>query len=342
MGRVDPKKFFVKKEVTEQIGPLMEGIPENIDRLFKIISMRQCPEFGHGEECHSDQYGVHENDRFWKEHPESDILDLYRGGEKAIGWFNAGIFRIKDLTKDHDLGEKQLIQQKASASRKHHYDIGRLSSFTAELKYPLYFLDFESYQTAIPLYDGVRPYQQIPFQFSVHIERKRGARLKHISFMAEGSADPRPEFAEVLKRSLGTVGSIVVYNQSFEAGVLRALAEQLPEYGEWVESTIGRMADLLIPFRDFSYYHPAQRGSASIKRVLPAITGVSYEGLEIGDGWDASLSYLYITHGSYDGKKATPKETKKIRKDLETYCGQDTKGMAMILEELELLSGMKS
>ena len=95
------------------------------------------------------------------------------------------------------------------------------------------------------------------------------------------------------------------------------------------------MTDLLIPFRNFAYYHPKQKGSASIKYVLPVLTGQTYEDFEIANGNDASLSYLFITHGSFDGKKATPEQISKVRADLEKYCSQDTMGMVWILEKLE-------
>jgi len=95
------------------------------------------------------------------------------------------------------------------------------------------------------------------------------------------------------------------------------------------------MVDLLVPFRNFHYYHPQQHGSCSIKKVLPALTGKSYEGMEIAEGGTASLRYLYSVHGAYDGTKASPEEVKKIREDLEKYCCLDTEGMIWIVEELK-------
>ena len=339
-GKINAKKFFMKRDITEKVLPLLKEVPSNVEKLLKIAALKNCPEFGNGEDCHPDPSGIHDSDRFWKDHPKCDILELNRGGERAIEWFNSGIFHILELNGSHELSEKQLIQQDAIRTGKHHHDAAKLSEFIKRLKYPLYFLDFESYQTAIPLYDGLRPYQQIPFQFSVHIVQKKGARPKSVSFIAEGSADPRPKFTEALKKSLGTDGSIIVYNQSFEQGVMKALGEFMPEYKKWADSATKRMVDLLAPFRDFSYYHPSQNGSASIKAVLPALTGMSYNDFEIGNGQDASLSYLYITHGSADGKMASAEEARKVRENLETYCGQDTLGMVKIVDKLyEMITG---
>ncbi len=334
-GKIEPKEFFAREEVTDKVAELMPDVPSRIKTILAITKLKQCPEFKYGEDYHKDDYGVHGNDRFWKEHPDSDIINLYWGGKDAIELFNEGILRIRDIPAGYELNKKQQIQKQAHTDDKHHIDHKELAAFLKRLQYPLYFIDFESYQTAIPLYDGLRPYQQIPFQFSVHITTKKGQRPKHHSFIAKGAGDPRPAFILALKGALGSKGSVIVYNQTFEQTVLRSLAEQMPQYSEWVEATVERMVDLLSPFRSFAYYHPLQNGKASLKSVLPALTGITYDDFEIANGSDASLSYLFITHGSYEGDKATPKEARAIRKHLERYCGQDTKGMIHILEKLE-------
>jgi hypothetical protein len=155
----------------------------------------------------------------------------------------------------------------------------------------------------------------------------------HYSFLAEGQDDPRPGLLRQLKRDIGKDGSILTYNQSFEEGVLREIAEAFPEYAEWVDETVGRMLDLLKPFRDFSYYHPDQHGSASIKKVMPAITGKGYDALAIANGDAASGAYLAVTYG-----EATDEERLQVRRDLKIYCGLDTEGMIWIIKSLEKVS----
>ena len=166
---------------------------------------------------------------------------------------------------------------------------------------------------------------------------KPGEKPTHHVFIASGDNDPRPDFARELRKALGNKGVVLVYYQHFEKARLKEIAELFPEEAEWIEGVLKRMVDLYDPFKNFAYYHPSQKGSASLKRVLPALTGKSYDGMDISNGGEASLSYLYITHGSYDGKKATIEEIKKIRADLDRYCGQDTEGMIWILEKLECL-----
>jgi hypothetical protein len=182
------------------------------------------------------------------------------------------------------------------------------------------------------LFDGVRPYQNIPFQFSVHVVKNEQSPPAHYSFLASSTDDPRPALLTELQKVLGDSGSIIAYNKGFEEGILRDLAEAFPEYNDWIDQVCGRLVDLLVPFRNFDYYHPAQKGSASLKAVLPAITGRGYEDLDISDGQLASITFLAATYGDM------PKEEKgKVMSDLEEYCGRDTEGMIWIVERLREL-----
>jgi len=128
---------------------------------------------------------------------------------------------------------------------------------------------------------------------------------------------------------IGEKGTVLVYNQSFEIGRLKELAEHFPEHKKWIENVLTRIADLLVPFREFSYYNPKQQGSASIKSVLPAITGKSYKGMEIGDGGTASAEFFRITY-----QDCSDAEKKKARENLLKYCELDTLAEVMIVERL--------
>ncbi len=340
-GEIEVNELFVTAPVTEEVAREIDHIDLKAKKLLKIVSLKTCPEFHKGEECHEDDLNVHHNDNFWKKHPECNILDLYYGGKKAIELFNAGILSIKDMDEEHFTTRPQKKQQKIQynvvKNGEHHTDKEELTKFIDGLKYPLYFMDFETYTTAIPLYDNLKPYQAIPFQFSVHVIEKYGAKAKHHSFIASGDKDPRLEFARKLKSVVGKTGTILVYYQSFEKGRLKELAEVFPDESKWIDSVIKRFVDLYEPFKNFAYYHPSQQGSASLKKVLPALTGKGYDDFEINNGMLASVAYLFITHGSYNGNKPTPQEVKKVRANLEKYCGQDTEGMVWILEKLEEL-----
>jgi len=201
------------------------------------------------------------------------------------------------------------------------------------LKYPVYYMDFETMFDAIPPFDGVRPYQQIPFQFSVHVQDSPGGDLKHASFLWKEPGDPRESFIRELKDCLGDKGSIVAYYFSFEKSRLTELAELFSEYKDWVDSILERMVDLLVPFKNFHYYHASQKGSASIKKVLPAITGKGYEGMEISEGGEASLEYARVTYSD-----VSDDDRARVYSALEKYCALDTEGMVNIVDKLNKIS----
>jgi hypothetical protein len=269
----------------------------------------------------------------WSFLPENNIFDMYGSKKDAFELFEKGIYSFKDIPDGFPLSGKQEIQKDCEISGKPHIEKKPIRQFLDNLEYPLSYLDFETFSGAIPLFDGTRPYQQIPFQFSLHVVDEENATPRHYSFLADGTGDPRSEFVASLKRVLGNSGSIVVYNQSFEKGVLRALATMFPEYNDWVENLNDRVIDLLAPFRSFHYYDARQKGSASIKNVLPVLTGTSYDHLDISDGMNANLAFLGIISNS-----ASAEERVKIRKDLEKYCALDTEGMIWIVDKLKELT----
>jgi len=214
----------------------------------------------------------------------------------------------------------------ATTNERPHISVKGIQAFLDTLQYPLYYLDFESITPAIPRYDNSRPYQQLCFQFSLHIEQEDGS-IEHKEFLAEANGDPRPAFIEALKEALGDSGSIIVYSKTFENSRLREIARDYPEHEEWVDKTIARVVDLYDPFKDFHYYHPNQKGSASIKKVLPALTDLSYADLEINNGGLASKSFESL----YDA----PSE--EIRQQLLEYCKLDTLAEVEIVKKLREL-----
>jgi hypothetical protein len=263
--------------------------------------------------------------------PEHNVFTLNRiRKEKAFGLLSQGILDIRDLAEEHPLSASQTIQRQARMSGRTHVDTAQVRGFLDQLQMPLYFLDFETVGGAIPLYDASRPYQQVPFQFSLHVLEDWGKEPAHHGYLAEGRNDPRPELLKGLKGLLGKKGTILAYNLSFELGRLRECAEAYPDYSGWLQTIEPRCLDLIVPFRSFNYYSPEQMGKTSIKRVYPALTGGSYEGMGIGDGGAASSEYGRVTFTD-----VPLDERQKVRDDLEAYCKLDTHAMIEILKELK-------
>jgi hypothetical protein len=262
------------------------------------------------------------------------VLDLYRGKKRGFDLLRRGFTRILQIPQDERLTAIQRVQKETILDGRPHIEMEPIKRFLKQVRFPAYFLDFETFQMALPPYEGTRPWQQIPFQFSLHVLPALEAEPAHHMFLADGATDPRPQFLARLQDLLGSSGSIVAYNALFEKRVLRECREHSPDYADWLREIEKRFVDLLIPFKAFRYYHPDQRGSASMKAVLPALVGDSYDGLEIQEGGTASLEFCRVTFG--DTSEA---EKAQVRRSLEVYCTQDTLGMVKIVRALQGLCG---
>jgi hypothetical protein len=191
-------------------------------------------------------------------------------------------------------------------------------------------MDFETTQFAVPQYDESRPYQQIPFQYSLHVQQTKNGPVEHFEFLGTPPVDPRPDFIESLLAALGEIGSIIVWNQAFENTRLREIARDFPEYAANIDSLFPRVADMMVPFRRKHLYTPDMNDSYSLKAVLPAlVTDLSYYDLEIQEGGTASIIYESLYHDN------DPGSVQQKRENLLAYCKMDTLSLVRILELLE-------
>ena len=327
-GKIDPKKFFTLEDVTDQVADPAQLVTDKLADMFKVIRQRRHPDIQIGSQC-DDPYTCALHDHCWKFLPSHSVFDLYRGGKKGFDLLEQGVEALGDIPDDFKLTDNQAIQKRVAISGKPYINRKAIAKFLAQLEYPVSYLDFETFGTAIPLFDGVSPYRQVPFQFSLHTVRSSGAKPEHIMFLAEGRHDPRPPFMLRLRDALARTGSIVAYNASFELSRMNECCVAMPKFSSWLKTVEGRVVDLLGPFRSFDYYHPDQHGSASMKAVLPALTGMGYDGLEIQEGSTASNEFLRVTFGDVPDE-----ERRRVRQQLEEYCGRDTEGMIWITDAL--------
>lgn len=331
-GPIDPQKFFTLEDVTKPVSNMARDIEDQIEAMQRVIRAKAHPEIQIGPHC-SNPYNCPLQNRCWSFLPEASVFTLYRGGTKGFALLKQGIQKLADIPADITLSDNQAIQRAVLLAGRPHIDRPALAAFLGQLEYPVNYLDFETIGTAIPLFDGVRPYQQIPFQYSLHIRRRANAKPEHRSFLAEGTADPRPEFMRQLRADLPDTGSVVAYNASFEISRLKECCELLPKFKPWLRKVTPRVVDLLLLFRGFRYHHPDQNGSNSMKAVLPALTGQGYESLAIQEGGAASREFLRVTFGD-----VTAAERRRVRRDLEEYCARDTLGMVQIVDRLKRLT----
>ena len=198
-GEIEPKDLFIQADITEQVKEFSEGIEERIENMLKIIKSKDEPKCSIGIHC-SKPYDCPLMDECWKDVPEGSVFEFYRMfKKKCFELHDNGIVCINDVPEDIVLNDKQKIQRRLAFDGGKHIDKLGIKNFLNNLKYPIYYLDFETINPAIPKYDGMKPYRRIPFQFSLHIQEKPNGKLKHISFLAEGVSDPRPKFMQSLK-----------------------------------------------------------------------------------------------------------------------------------------------
>lgn len=329
-GDINVEEFFTLEDITAEMIPFIQEMPQWIDGFLKIIDFPSCPNIGIREHCQN-PYECQMISTCWGFLQDAHVLELYRGKNKGFDLIDQGILRLSEIPDNFKLTDNQIIQRQCAVSGKEYVNKKEIAAFLNTLEYPLWFFDFETLFEAIPRFDGIRPYQQLPFQFSIHFEKSPGSVLKHFEFLHKASTDPRPALLKALRECLGSAGTILAYNMSFEKGRLKELGEAFPEYADWCENINARMEDLIVPFRKFFYYHPNQHGSTSLKKVLPSLTGKGYEGMTISDGGQATSEYARVTYG--DGVDTVDRQ--KVYADLEAYCGLDTKAMADIVAMLK-------
>jgi predicted RecB family nuclease len=261
--------------------------------------------------------------------PEDHILRLPRIHASTVAKLVAlGVQSIHDIPENYPLTGR-LRRACASVQMGQPWFSPELKDELGKLKYPVFFADFETVSPALPRFVGMRPYDQIPFQWSVHVQRQPSAAPEHFEFLATDRSDPRQAFISALCDVLGNGGSIVMYSQQFESRRLFDLASWLPEFSGRIAKIQRRLWDLLPVVRNH-VYHPAFAGSYSLKSVLPALVpGMGYDGMEVADGQAAGLAWESLID---DG--CSEAEHQRKQKALLEYCGQDTMGMVKLLERL--------
>jgi Domain of unknown function(DUF2779) len=308
-----------------------QQVEKNIEYLISVLNEKPPPAIKLGRYCKGCKLERYcENDLGLPAKGNVMRLRMDREGLR-FEMLDKKIFKIADIPITPEIKDPKLTQIEAHRDDAPKKKIKLLAGFLKRIKYPAYFLDFETISSAVPLYSNTHSYQQVPFQYSLHIVRKKGDKPEHYSYLSPGNTDPRPEIISRLKKLLGSAGSILAYNMAFERDRIREASLGNPEYEDWFINNIeGRFIDLEEPFDKFYYYDPRQEGSTSIKEVAPTLTGREpYKGLGIAEGGDAMKRYMDVTF-----KDVGEDERAKVRADLEKYCEQDTLTMVEILAAL--------
>ena len=327
-GSYDVSALFAVQDVTVEARAFMPSVP---DHLARFAAMLAGPEPAHpiGTCCSSPyacEFAPYCHTFLPDEYPVTALPRINDSQLHAL--LDAGITAIADVPSSFPgLSAAQRAAVALVASGEPYTDAAGLGRELGSLTWPVYHLDFETVAPALPLWPGTRPYQTVPFQYSVHVQHPDGP-VEHREYLHRGTADPRRPLAERLLADLGTTGSVLHYT-AYERTVLERLAETLPDLAEDIAALRPRLFDLERVIR-LHTRHPRAVGRTSIKYVLPAwCPDMSYADLAIADGQTASARYLRVLRGQTTGAEA-----EQVLDDLTEYCGLDTHAMVRLLDEI--------
>ena len=332
-GALDLARLFTREDFTDRVAPILERVAAEMDAAHDLIQLPALPPppcaciyKGRSSQCTT---FAHIN----PDVPDYSVHDLTRIGlsaKKLRSLVDAGILAIADVPADFELTVPQRHQVEAAQRRRPFVDLAPLAAFLDGIRYPVAFLDYETYPCALPRFAGYAPFNHIPFQFSLHVVEHPGAQAVHREFLFTGTGCPDAPFVAALKAALPADGAIIAWNKPFEKGVNAKLAERLPAEQADLAAINDRVVDLMDVFTEQMVVHPGFRGKTSIKWVLPALVPrLSYKGLAIQEGATAAETWNAIVTGELE-----PDEACAAARNLLAYCGLDSLAMVEIWRAL--------
>lgn len=330
---LDLHALFKIVDVTEAVDVLMGGVPAKLAEFEVHLADRENePSIEIGKHC-KNPYECDAMHYCWKVQrniPDYSVFNIFNLGSKnQIELYDQGIVRIEEIPDSYKMTPLQHQKVDNWKAQRTYIDRDAIKEFLSTLSYPIYHLDFETFQQAVPQYSGLSPYQQIPFQYSLHIEHSDGI-LEHREFLAPAGSDPRYALAQLLVEDIPQDVTVLAYNMSFERGVIEKLSQSFPDLAEPLMAIHANLLDLMVPFQKGHYITPSMNGSYSIKYVLPALVPEmeqSYKLLDgVQNGGEAMNAYA---------KLATMEEEQvRMRRALLEYCKLDTLAMVRVHQKL--------
>ena len=329
-GKLDLKSLFNIEDVTTSVLEKFTEIESNINNLNDVLNNKNEPSVSLGKYCINPyDCPYFKYCRSSLENP--NIFDLKRlRSNSKFKLYNDGIISLNDLNSVK-------IDDKVKTELNYKNKLGdlinknKIKEFLSTLSYPLYFLDFETFQEVIPSYDNQRPYEQIPFQYSLHYIEN--SELKHKEYLAFPGVDPRRQLAEKLCEDIPLNVCSLAYNMTFEKSVIKRLANIYPDLSKHLMNIHDNMKDLMVPFYNMDYYNDKMAGSYSIKYVLPALfpydPKLDYHNLDgVHNGTEAMNAYFMM-------QELNDTDLDNLRNNLLKYCELDTYAMVKILDKLK-------
>lgn len=331
-GDIDPQKLVSITDVTEAVSNQLDSTRTWMEQAVKVAASDTMPDPA-PELAELNSYNEWMEIREKLEPPLSgdSIYHLpSMNAGKAASLIQAGVTKVDEITDLSGLNKATRSFLNARSQGARSVDKPALQKFIREIRYPLYYFDYETTQSLLPVWDGTRPYQQVPFQYSLHVQREPGGEVEHREYLHRNDSNPMPALLERLREDLGSDGSILAWYEGFEKARNREMAKAFPKYADFLLNLNERIIDLMKPFSDGAITDPAFKGSASIKAVLPALLPeLSYNDLNIREGSSASRLWKNVTLTNPESA-----ERPTVYDDLVAYCTRDTWAMVAIHAEL--------
>lgn len=323
----DLDDYFVRKDVTKHVEALLPPLRDRIVDLKRVLERPEPPATPIGPHC-VEPYDCPFKPLCWRTLPVPSVFDLPGLWEQRWELLDAG--HVSPLAPTFPpLDGVDAKRLEALRAGRRWVDREAIRTAIADWTWPRYYLDFETVGSALPEWPGVRPYEQVPFQFSCLVQEAPGSALREVAYLHDDTKDPRPALIAFLVDAVGTAGPIVAYNAKFEAKCLETLARSSDMHADRLRAAAARLVDPL-PIVRAAVYDPKFGSSFSIKSVAPALLGSrSYDELGVKDGLEAQRAYAL----SIDSRTA-PARREKIRQDLLEYCRKDTEEMVRLVDWL--------
>lgn len=330
-GKLDIQGLFAENYITGLVGEVYGDVERNVKRAHQVLDSYE-PNLALGAQCQ--KAGVCPFWQYCAKHlPEQSVFDI-KGlrFSTQIKYYEKGLITFEDMYHAGGLNDSASKVVEAAVTDKTYLNKQEIRAFLKRLTYPIYFFDFETMMPAIPYIRGTHPYQQIPFQYSLHYQLEKGGELFHKEFLAEVGADPLRSIAEAIVRDIPKNVCVVAYNSAFEKTRLAELAEMFPDLASHLWNVHDHLDDLMIPFQQKWYYIKPMQGSYSIKYVLPALypdaPDLDYHNLdEVHNGTEAMNIFPQLQYMSAE-------EQQRTRHNLLEYCKLDTYALYKVLLKL--------
>ena len=319
----DLSDLFITEDVTDQVEPLMDSVPSDVEAFTAILDADNEPDMPIGERC-DDPYPCQFKAYCWEAVPaEKSIFAIPKlSWAKKDALIEAGIFQLRELPADISLTDNQQAYVDYVLRGQPKIDTEAVRARLSDLEYPIHFFDFETDNPPVPKFQGLGPNQHFPFQYSCQKWHSDGTRTHH-EYLHTDPSDPRLPLVESLLNTISDQGSVVVYS-NFENQRLEELAEFLPQYARPLRSIQSRLWDQLAIFRNH-YKHPDFEGSNSLKSVLPVLVpSLRYDDLEVQDGAEAQAVWNLMLDSTSE------REREEMIRELKAYCRRDTRAMVGI------------